>query len=182
MNAIATDLSRTFTGRAAGREFGQHLRKSLRHMEHATIDFSGVPLMDASFADEAFAKLAVDRSRRAFVGGSLLLTKLTPISYDNLDIAMNARAAIDSGVRNCCQLILVGPLPTLVGKYEDTLMDTLKLLHSLIVLRTTDIMRERDCSLNAASSRLKTLYDMGLATRREIRDEQGRQFLYRWLG
>lgn len=182
MKAIATDLSRTFTGRAAGITFGQELRAALKTMSSATIDFTGVALMDATFADEAFGGLAVDRSRKAFTGGALVLSGLNTTSFDNLDMALHARASRTWRLRNCCVLTRCGPDLTLAGKYEDTLLDTLKLLHGLLELRTTDVMRERGVSLNWASTRLKTLYELGLATREEVRDEQGRQFIYRWLG
>jgi hypothetical protein len=182
MQALATDLSPIFTGRAAGITFGQDLRKSLETLESATIDFAGVSLMDATFADEAFGGLAMDRSRRVFTGGALVLIHLNTTSLDNLDMALNARAARTWRLRNCCVMTRQGPGLTLVGKYEDTVLDTLKLLHGLLELRTSDVIRERGIHPNAASTRLKTLHDLGLATRCEERDEQGRQFVYRWLG
>jgi hypothetical protein len=182
MIALATDLSNTFTGRSAGIRFGQDLRASLKHLETAVIDFAGVSLMDATFATEAFAGLAADRSRREFIGGALLLTHLNTTSFDNLDMALNAYAARAWRLRNCCILVQQGPGLTLAGKYEDTVLDTLKMLTSLLELRTSDVMRERSIHPNAASTRLKTLHDLGLATRHEERDEQGRQFVYRWLG
>ena len=181
MEALATDFTRIFTGRASGREFGQKLRESVKRLDTAILNFDGVTLMDATFADEAFAALAVDRSRRTFQGGALLLTNLNSISLDNLEIALEARAASEWRLRNCCLLVRVGPGKTLVGKYEDTVLDTLKLLRGLNELTTSDVMRERAVHPSAASSRLKTLYDLGLATRHEVRDEQGRQFVYRWL-
>src|SRR5262245_60388155 len=55
------------------------------------LDFAEVEIMDASFADEVFSTLAVNRSRRIHRGGCVILESLEGASLENLDMALSSR-------------------------------------------------------------------------------------------
>jgi predicted transcriptional regulator len=68
----------------------------------------------------------------------------------------------------------------LIGKWEGSVEETLHLLRQNHELRTRDVASAMDISVAAASTRLKALFDLGLAVRFEEHDEQGLQYIYCW--
>ncbi len=77
--------------------------------------------------------------------------------------------------------VIEGTSLSIVGKLEDHLGEALSLLCREKVLNAKDASKLLGIQLNVASTRLKTLSDLGLAIRTEVRDELGKHYIYRWL-
>lgn len=143
------------------------------------LSFNGIDMMDGSFADEVFAGLAVDRSRRIGLSGCLVLRDLDPTSYDNLLLAMTSRPVREPGVRNCVlPVVRENGRLELVGKAEDHVRETFDYLQKRQRLTAREFADGAGLEIAAASTRLKSLFDLGLACRREDRDDRGRLFVY----
>lgn len=145
-------------------------------------DFADVTLMDASFADEVFGQLASERGYNRLETGPFVLTSLNPDSVTNLDYALSSRPSRETGLRNCIVPVRIDGQLHLVGKYEEHVRQSFQLLLQRQELTARNVATELNLSIAAASTRLKALYDLGLALRTETRDEQGRQFTYHRIG
>lgn len=171
--------------RQTGKKFGErfHARLSDFGSDVAIkISFHGVHLMDASFADEVFGAIGVSRSDRT--SGYIppfYIADLDSTSLDNLNMALDSRTRRHKALRNCIIPVYKEGRLELVGKSEDHVEQTFELLGLTKQLTTPNLATVLRLSDAAASTRLKVLYDLGLALRTEIRDEQGRQFVYRSL-
>jgi DNA-binding transcriptional ArsR family regulator len=151
--------------------------------ERCALDFVDIKLMDGSFADEVFGTIAAARGRRQLSVAPLVLLSLNPTSQENLEQALLSRPIREDGLRNC-----VVPVQSddgeivLVGKSEEHVQQTLSLLNAGGELTTREIAKKLNLGTAAASTRLKVLYDLGLAVRLEVRDDQGKQFVYQSIG
>jgi len=183
---LATEREPFLFSRHDGAVFLPRLRSYLLEFNTDTaveVSFDQIRLMDTSFADEVFGTLAAERSRREFRAVPFFLSHLNPTSLDNLRFALIGRAKLDDKVNRHCVLPYMDTQGNLqlVGEKEPKLADTFELLRLAKSLTGPQVASIWKLSDNNASSRLKALYDLGLATRTELRDEQGRQFIYRWL-
>lgn len=143
------------------------------------LDFAGIDLMDASFANEVFGTIAAARARRKMIGGRLVLSSLFGASLENLEMALLSRPQIESGLRNCVALVLTNTEQLeLVGKVEGHVAQTFEVLQSRKQLTARELADELKLDIGAASTRLKVLHDLGLVVRIELRDEQGKLFSY----
>lgn len=190
-----TDIAREITPipsllatRLAGKRFWEQLQKCLREPDADTVitlSFTGVDVMDASFADEVFGTLAARRARKDITFGPIILAEANETCVENLKMALETRADRESPererLRNCVLPMLNGDEMTLIGKYEDHVLQSFELLSKHKTLTARDLSDVLKLNLNAASTRLKTLADLGLARRIEIRDAQGKQFVYHRL-
>ncbi|HMQ30025.1 MAG TPA: hypothetical protein PKD53_04820 [Chloroflexaceae bacterium] len=170
--------------RPVGRHFLPLLEAVLGNLSDSqacVLDCSDIQIMDASFADEVFGPLTVSRSRRQSRSGCLILDGLEGSNLDNLDMALSSRTVRESGLRNCVLPVRnVQQGTILVGKCEAHVQGTFELLtrhRQLTARELTDIL---ELDIAAASTRLKVLFDLGLATRIEERDGQVKQFVYTW--
>ena len=167
--------------RASGRRFRDRLDTVLRQHSQAVIllSLAGVAIMDASFADEAFAALAGQRGRVGGTYGCLVLCGLETTSADNFELAILSRPAREAGLRNCVMPVRdeLG-LVRLVGKAEEHVRQTFTLLRQQGQLTARDLADRAGLEIGAASTRLKVLYNLGLACRREARDDRGRLYTY----
>ena len=137
-------------------------------------------LLDVSFSDEVFATLAAARGRSELVIVPYVLRSLNPVSLDNLEQALISRSVREAGLRNCLVAVVDddGKRMQLLGKSEDHVKQTFDLLNSCGKLTTKVVADKFSLGTTAASTRLKVLFDLGLAVRNEVRDEQGKQFIY----
>lgn len=186
-----TELAREVSGnpdslvtRPVGRRFLPILEAILTNLpdsQACVLDCVDVRILDASFADEVFGVLAVSRSRRQRQGGCVILDKLEDANLDNLEMALASRTVRETGLRNC-----VMPTRTaregirLVGKCEAHVQHTFALLVKHRQLTARELAEILALDIAAASTRLKVLFDLGLATRLEERDGQVKQFIYTW--
>jgi DNA-binding transcriptional ArsR family regulator len=167
--------------RPLGRQFRAQVEALLAEHYQGVVrmTFTDVQLMDASFADEAFAALAVARARRSITLGCLVLQGLDATSFDNLELAVLSRPAREPGLRNCVIPVHGSPGPVqLVGKSEEHVRQTFVLLQEQHQLTARELADRTGLDIGAASTRLKVLYNLGLACRHEARDERGRLYVY----
>jgi hypothetical protein len=175
---------RTLLTRRTGRRFLPVLEALMRDLADTNallLDFDEVEIMDASFADEVFSTLAVNRSRRINRGGCVILEALESASLENLEMALSSRTVRETGLRNCV-------LPThnrrygtkLVGKSEGHVQTSFELLVQHRRMTARELADVLKLDIAAASTRLKVLFDLGLATRIEEREGQVKQFIYAW--
>ena len=145
------------------------------------LDFEGIDIMDASFADEVFSTLALNRSRRINRYGCIILEALEDASLENLDMALSSRTVRETGLRNC-----VFPVHSqrfgakLIGKSEGHVQSSFELLMQHWRLTARELAELLDLDIAAASTRLKVLFDLGLTTRTEEREGRIKQFTYTW--
>jgi hypothetical protein len=186
MPEIADREFRILATRQNGKRFAEQLQAALANSKQdvaTRISFANVHLMDASFADEVFGVIGVSRSEgKTNPVAPFYIGDLEPTSLENLNMALDSRIRRHKALRNCIMPVLdpEGDLK-LVGKSEDHVEQTFELLRLSKELTTPNVATVLKLSDAAASTRLKVLYDLGLALRSEVRDEQGRQFVYRWL-
>lgn len=152
----------------------------------SVLSFAGVEVMDASFADEVFGTLAAQRARKEVSFGPIVLVDVNETCIENLKMALETRADRESPdrerLRNCVlPMVIKDEEMTLIGKFEDHVLQSFELLSKHKTLTARDLSDVLNLNLNAASTRLKTLADLGLALRTEIRDAQGKQFIYHSL-
>lgn len=175
--------------RLAGKRFWEQLQTRLCEPDTGVVSalsFAGVEVMDASFADEVFATLAAQRARKEISFGPIMLVDVNETCIENLKMALETRVDRESPdrerLRNCVLPIVIKEEEmTLIGKFEDHVLQSFELLSKHKTLTARDLSDVLNLNLNAASTRLKTLADLGLALRTEIRDAQGKQFVYRNL-
>jgi len=189
------DLAREITSfpsllatRLAGKRFWEQLQTRLREPDTDAVivlSFAGVEVMDASFADEVFGTLAARRARKDVSFGPVMLIDTNETCIENLKMALETRADRESPererLRNCVLPVFKDNEMTLIGKFEDHVLQSFELLSKHKTLTARDLADVLKLNLNAASTRLKTLADLGLARRIEIRDAQGKQFVYHSL-
>lgn len=174
--------------RLAGKRFWEQLQTRLCEPDTGVVtvlSFAGVEVMDASFADEVFGTLAARRARKDVSFGPVMLVDANETCIENLKMALETRADRESPeqerLRNCVLPVFKDDSMTLIGKFEDHVLQSFELLSKHKTLTARDLSDVLKLNLNAASTRLKTLADLGLARRIEIRDTQGKQFIYHTL-
>jgi len=174
--------------RLVGKRFWELLQTRLHEPDTdavVVLSFAGVEVMDASFADEVFGTLAARRARKDVSFGPVMLVDANETCIENLKMALETRADRESPererLRNCILPMLKDDQMTLIGKFEDHVLQSFELLSKHKTLTARDLADVLNLNLNAASTRLKTLADLGLARRIEIRDAQGKQFVYHSL-
>lgn len=193
---LLADIAREITSfpsllatRLLGKRFWEQLQARLREPDIAVVtvlSFAGVEVMDASFADEVFATLAAQRARKDISFGPIMLVDANETCIENLKMALETRADRESPdrerLRNCVlPLLIKDDEMTLIGKFEEHVLQSFQSLSEHKTLTARDLSDLLKLNLNAASTRLKTLVDLGLALRTEIRDAQGKQFVYHSL-
>jgi hypothetical protein len=183
-----TPIPSLLATRLAGKRFWEQLQVRLREpIADAVIvlSFAGVDVMDASFADEVFGTLAARRARKDISFGPVILIDANETCIENLKMALETRADRESPeqerLRNCVLPMLKDEEMVLIGKFEDHVSQSFEQLSKHGTLTARDLADILKLNLNAASTRLKTLADLGLAHRVEIRDAQGKQFIYHSL-
>lgn len=174
--------------RVVGKRFFEHLNTYLQKQPPDTVvqlSFSGVEVMDASFSDEVFGTLAALRARRESYTCPVVLAGLNPTCTENLQMSLETRIEREPEslvrLRNCVLPVLDEPGLRLVGKFEDHIQESFTLLDRYRRLTARELSDVLHLNVNAASTRLKTLADLGLALRTETRDSIGKQYIYESL-
>lgn len=183
-----TPLPSILATRLAGRKFWEKLQAELEERGDDAVvllSFNGVEVMDASFADEVFGTLAARRSRREKPLPPIIVGHANETCLENIQMALETRADREppdrERLRNCVLPVLNGDDVNLVGKFEDHVLQSFDLLARRKSITARDLSDLSGLNLNAASTRLKTLADLGLALRTEVRDSQGKQYVYHAL-
>lgn len=175
-----------FSTREDGEVFRQALESALEALPPTCLvklDFSDLELVDASFADTGLAVLALMFSRGAHKDRYLLLVGLNRGSRQNLEYAISSRIKREEKqVRNLVLAVEddAGEIEC-VGKLEDHLTKPLECVRRGRNTTARDLANALDLDVATASTKLKTLYDLHLVRREEVRDEQGKQYTYRFF-
>jgi len=193
---LATEIGRSvgipfvslLATRVVGKRFIEHLRSQLENQPPETLvklSFTGVEVMEASFADEVFGTLGAQRARREGNLCAIVLTDLNQTCSENLQMALETRIDREpemlERLRNCVLPFLDGWDLKLIGQFEDHVQESFSLLSVHRHLTARDLADALHLNVNATSTRLKTLTDLGLAFRTEIRDSVGKQYVYHAL-
>lgn len=180
MHDLAVQQGHSSERRLRGRELGRIFRAGLQEMIQSTpvsevLHFSlrDVPMMDVSFIDEVFGGTAEARGRGDLTGAALLLEDADPLDVDDIERILAGRPGFSTGLRNCVLPLSERNTIRLLGKTEDYVQETFSELLKAGVLNTADLMIRLDLANNAASTRLKVLYDLGLARRDQQSGERG---------
>lgn len=135
--------------------------------------FSQAQLVDSSFADESAVRLGEEILKGEYGERSILLEGLTPDSIKNFRAVLSLR-----GIK----LPLLGVQPTgawqVLGNLEDSLLETLKLVHRHQRLTASDLVSQLGMAVNTASTRLKRLHNLHLVRREYEVSERGLQYIY----
>ena len=148
------------------------------------VDGTGVAILDASFADEVFGGVASGRAHADWKGRCFALCGLSDDNVKNIQFALDSRAVHSSGLRNCVLPVVNGtdhkPAALLIGKVEGHVRESFATLLRQHTLTARTLADSIGLDIHAASTRLKVLHDLGLATRAEMRDGHGREYVYGW--
>jgi len=181
---IAKQIGEALPERLRGRKLGQRYSAALQAYvrEQATVDIlefdlHDAPMMDVSFMDEVFGGFAETRGRGDLAGSALLLIQLSDYDRDDIERVLSGRPGYVVGLRNCVLPYRSSSGIGLLGKTEDYVAQTFALLQKNGTLTTADLMEQLDLANNTASTRLKVLYDLGLARRQNHLGSRGYVYL-----
>lgn len=168
-----------FTGETQGGWIHTELTIVLDKHAIVRVDCSEIEI-DAVVWNRSVARLGRDRSQGEEKGlGALILKGVTLDSGHNLWLALYAEVALHNDVRNCCVLMEMGDgLIYVFGKQDGAVKQTFEDLLACGELTASHLASMNGIALNTASSRLKTLHDLGLCHR----ELQGQYFVYHFVG
>lgn len=186
MQDLAKQVGHNEERRLRGRELGRKFQAGLRERILSTspdellrFDLRDVQMMDVSFIDELFGGIAEARGRGELTGAALLLVEADPLDVDDIGRILAGRPGFSIGLRNCVLPLAEGGLIRLLGKTEDYVQETFTELLKAKTLSTSDLMTRLDLANNTASTRLKVLFDLGLAQRMPQAESRG--YIYHML-
>jgi DNA-binding transcriptional ArsR family regulator len=130
-------------------------------------------MMDVSFVDETIIQLGQAMLDGHYPGRSLILQGLTQDSVSNIEAAIDFRA-LKMG------FLLVEPDGTwqCIGHLDLSSRETLQILYERESLTAAELAEILQVAINAASTRLKRLYDLHLIRRHHEIGPKGLQYIY----
>lgn len=130
-------------------------------------------LVDGSFADASAVQLGEDILKGGYGERCVLLEGLTKDSVKNFNAVISLR-------RIKLPLLAVEPAGgwQIIGGLEDSLLETLNLIHQRGYLTASMLVSEFGLVVNTASTRLKRLHNLHLVRREYEVSEKGLQYLY----
>jgi DNA-binding transcriptional ArsR family regulator len=178
---IGLTNSRLFLTRPKGEKAYKILKKRLLEVTDSNalvLAFPATQLVDGSFADETVVQLGLEILRGDFGERCLLLEGLTRDSIKNINAVISLR-------KHKLPLLAVEHSGEwqILGRLEEHLLDTLKLVAKHGRLTATELMSILDLAVNTASTRLKRLHNLHLVHREFEITERGLQYHYhfwRW--
>lgn len=141
----------------------------------ATLDFTGIGIIDFSCADEFLAKLLTRLTAGEYGDKYLRLAGVTPSQKENLEVALERKkmATILKGGNGDWHCL---------GSLKPYLRETLELVMDRSVMSARGLSELLEIELNNSSTRLINLHRQRLVTRRErFIPEGGREFMYAGL-
>jgi hypothetical protein len=137
-------------------------------------------LVDGSFADETIVQLGIEILNGDFGERCILLEGLTRDSMKNINAVISLR-------RHKLPLLAIDISGEwqILGRLEEHLLDTFKLLARHGQLTATELMSILDLAVNTASTRLKRLHNLHLVRREYEVSGKGLQYIYffwQWNG
>lgn len=130
-------------------------------------------LIDASFADETIVRLGEELTEDKLGDRAILLQDLTEDSIKNIEAVIGFRRlklgflAVEADGQWKC-----------IGQLDPTLLEVLQLLSKRDHLTAPELAEMLDLEINAASNRLKRLFDRCLVRREYEVSAKGLQYYY----
>lgn len=160
-----------------GREEGRKIRESIvdefsaQNKSVLLLDFTDIKRIDFSCASEIVSILII-RLAAELKGKHIVLYGLSQYVKENIDAALGK-------VDKCCIVLDENDEWYLIGKFSDSLKDTLSTVVALEEGDTNKIANALSIAVTSCNNRLKTLVDLGMVGRKEISAiSGGKQFLY----
>jgi hypothetical protein len=172
------------------RELGQKIYKgmdlalkSIPSGDTLVIDFSGIRVVDTSFADETVLRLLKELVERKYEERFLCLFNPSESTIANLQGAIARKrlrlaffALFPQKKWQCVGRYDVSDFPD--DQIEPLLQETLRLVVDRERLTARELALKEKIELNNASTRLKKLHDARLVRREEIISEEGKSYVY----
>ena len=130
-------------------------------------------LVDSSFADESAVRLGEEVLAGIYGERCILFENLTEDSVKNLEGVLSLR-----GIKMPLLRVEERGGWNLMGNLEESLLNTLKLVHRREYLTASDLALQLKMAVNTASTRLKRLHNLHLVRREHEISEAGLQYLY----
>lgn len=180
MTRLARQLKLTqhryFLTRDKGDEAFELLKAELQNTPEGhplVLVFPETQLVDGSFADASAVQLGEEIIKGDYGERCVLLEGLTKDSVKNFNAVVSLR-----GIK--LPLLAVEPAGgwQIIGSLEDSLIETLNLVHQHGHLTASMLVAELGLAVNTASTRLKRLHNLHLVRREYEVSEKGLQYLY----
>lgn len=180
MTRLARQLKLTqqryFLTRDKGDEAFELLKAELQNTPEGqplVLVFPETQLVDGSFADASAVQLGEEIIKGDYGERCVLLEGLTKDSVKNFNAVISLR-----GIK--LPLLAVEPAGgwQIIGSLEDSLFETLNLVHQHGHLTASMLVAELGLAVNTASTRLKRLHNLHLVRREYEVSEKGLQYLY----
>lgn len=162
------------------RDMGERAYELMREELQTTPDgqplvlvFPPEQLVDSSFADESAIRLGEEIQKGEHGERCLLLEGLTEDSIKNFNAVISLR-----GIKLPLLAVEQTGEWQVLGDLEDSLVETLNLVHQHGCLTASELMAQLDLAVNTASTRLKRLHNLHLVRRESEISEKGLQYLY----
>ena len=142
--------------------------------------FPPMQLVDSSFADESAVRLGEEIKKGEHGERCVLLEGLTADSIKNFEGVLSLR-----GIKLPLLAVEVTGEWQVLGDLEDSLVETLNLVHRHGCLTASELVSQLGLAVNTASTRLKRLHNLHLVRREHEVSERGLQYLYyfwQWYG
>lgn len=130
-------------------------------------------LVDSSFADESAVRLGEQIGKDMYGERCILLEGLTDDSIKNFKAVLKLR-----GIKLPLLAVEATGEWQVLGSLEESLLETLKLLHQSRRLTASDMATHLSMAVNTASTRLKRLHNLHLVRREYEVSEKGLQYIY----
>lgn len=160
--------------RRLGKEMKDYLLANLSEEEDNQIlllDFSGVKVLDFSWADEFVAKLAVEINADLHGNRALVVAHCSEDQFENINAALLQRSISLTALQKD-RVFLIGDL-------KEPLLSTLNWVREQELVTARDLANHFAVAVNTASNRLSELAKRRLLFRsEEIMSGGGKQFSY----
>jgi len=135
--------------------------------------FPKAQLVDSSFADESVIRIGEEILKGIYGERCILLEGLSDDSIKNFKAVLSLR-----GIKLPLLAVEATGEWQILGNLEDSLVETLNLVHRYGYLTASGLMSKIDMAVNTASTRLKRLHNLHLVRREYEVSEKGLQYLY----
>jgi hypothetical protein len=173
---FTVNIAHKFGEQLWGREEGKRIRDEiieeflLNDYLVLVMDFIGVSRIDFSCASEIVSVLIL-RISGELKGRHVILANLSSFVEENIDAALE-KAEL------CC-IVLEDQSWKLIGKFSETLIQTLQKVSELKSADTPTISDALKIAVPSCNNRLKTLLSLGMIKRNEIiAPSGGKQYMY----
>ncbi|CAM4527421.1 hypothetical protein [Paenibacillus xylanexedens] len=178
MERFEVNIAQTFGDSLWGRELGKSVRDKIvdsfiKQSENVLLlNFNGVNRIDFSCASEIVSILIL-RLAGELKGSHLVLTGLSTFVEENVDAALYKA--------ELCSLFLIDNDEwKLIGKFSDTLQQTLAKVIELGQADTPTLAAKLNITVTSCNNRLKTLVMLGLVNKEEVSSPSGgKQYIYK---